>query len=260
MMNYLRWTDLEMKRFYKVFLIMMGIVLVVESVVLAFNIMQMKPHLMMGEKFSLYSIAENNLLFYIPILFAIAALCFYVFFTWYREWFGKNTFAYQLLLLPFNRMAVYYAKLTSLLLYILGSLVFQIAIYPLLNGIYQWLMPEANKADTQLLIWLNNDWILQTIIPLHYIEFFFFYGMGIMGVIAVTTMILLERSYRLKGIGYAVLYTAGYVLVMLLPAMINQFIPLYTNELIFGLIMTALIATVSSLALSHYLMNKKIWV
>ena len=35
-----------------------------------------------------------------PIALCIAALIIYVFFIWYRDWLGKNTFAYRLLMLP----------------------------------------------------------------------------------------------------------------------------------------------------------------
>src|SRR5699024_11751039 len=39
-----------------------------------------------------------------PIALAIAAVAFYIFFIWYRVWFGKNTFLYLLPLLPATRL------------------------------------------------------------------------------------------------------------------------------------------------------------
>ena len=34
----------------------------------------------------------------------------YVFFIWYRDWLGKYTFAYRLLMLPTTRINIYFAK------------------------------------------------------------------------------------------------------------------------------------------------------
>ena len=34
-------------------------------------------------------------------------LIIYVFFIWYRDWFGKNTFIYRLFMLPTARINVY---------------------------------------------------------------------------------------------------------------------------------------------------------
>ena len=52
----------------------------------------------------------------------IVALIFYCFIIWYRDWFGKNTFAYRLLMLPTSRLNLYIAKATTILLFILGLL------------------------------------------------------------------------------------------------------------------------------------------
>ena len=55
-----------------------------------------------------------------PIALCIAMLIIYVFFIWYRDWLGKNTFIYRLLMLPTNRLNIYLAKATTILLFILG--------------------------------------------------------------------------------------------------------------------------------------------
>src|SRR5699024_979474 len=38
--------------------------------------------------------------FFLSIGVGIASVFFYIFFIWYRDWLGKNTFIYRLLMLP----------------------------------------------------------------------------------------------------------------------------------------------------------------
>ena len=68
----------------------------------------------------------NSEWFVMPIVLCIAMLMIYVFFIWYRDWFGKNTFIYRLLMLPTERINIYFAKLTAIMLLVLGLITLQI--------------------------------------------------------------------------------------------------------------------------------------
>ena len=70
----------------------------------------------------------NSGWFGIPIIFCIAMLMIYVFFIWYRDWFGKNTFIYRLLMLPTERITIYFSKLTAILFFVLGLVALQIVL------------------------------------------------------------------------------------------------------------------------------------
>lgn len=49
----------------------------------------------------------NSLFFIGPIMICVAAIMFYIFLIWYRDWFGKNTFVYRLLMLPTARINLF---------------------------------------------------------------------------------------------------------------------------------------------------------
>ena len=66
-----------------------------------------------------------------PIAVCGVTLIIYVFFIWYRDWFGKNTFSYRLLMLPTARINVYLAKATTILLYVLGLVALQLLLLPI---------------------------------------------------------------------------------------------------------------------------------
>ena len=66
-----------------------------------------------------------------PIIVCGVTLIIYVFFIWYRDWLGKNTFSYRLLMLPTARINVYLAKATTILLYVLGLVALQLLLLPI---------------------------------------------------------------------------------------------------------------------------------
>src|SRR5690625_6144925 len=55
-----------------------------------------------------------------PIALSVAAFIFYIFLIWYRDWFGKNTFIYRLLMLPTARLNVFLAKAISIMMMVIG--------------------------------------------------------------------------------------------------------------------------------------------
>src|SRR5699024_2551778 len=76
--------------------------------------------------------------FVAPIGIGVAALLFYMFFIWYRDWFARNAFIYRLLTLPTSRMNVYFAKLTTIILTVIGLVAYQIAVIKVLTIIIKW--------------------------------------------------------------------------------------------------------------------------
>lgn len=263
---YLKLVDFEMKRFLKMYAVLIGLIVGGQSLFILFqsnntaNNIKDYPDDYKGWKFDLSQMTES--IFYLPIMLCICGLLFYIFFTWYREWFGKNTFAYQMLLLPFNRMAIFYAKLTSLLLFVFGFLVVQIAMFPILNAIFKSIVPKDYVLDTNVFEWIaKENFMLNILIPTNSIDFITFYSLGTASVIVLFTMIVLERSFRLKGIGMAVLYGVLCVFLLSVPLIISAlFLPVYGTELFVVEICVMVFIIVSSLVLNHHLLNKKVWV
>ncbi|WP_339315260.1 hypothetical protein [Paenibacillus sp. FSL R10-2734] len=150
----------------------------------------------------------NGLLYFGPILLSIVLLLIYSCFIWYRDWRGKNTVVYRLLTLPSNRANLYFAKLVTILLFTFGLVALQILLVPLERLIAQSILPAELYRNITVSEFLNHTVILKILIPSYFSDFVLYYGLGITGLIVLFTAILMERSYRLKGIGYIVLYLA----------------------------------------------------
>lgn len=162
----------------------------------------------------------HNSLFLLPIGIGVAAIFFYIFFIWYRDWFGKNTFIYRLLMLPISRMHVYFAKLTTILLAVLSLVmvqylflyVYRIAIQLIIPAMYRGhLAPIEMVQTSSLMTTLPPDWLL----------FIFAYAIGVLCVMVLFTFVLLERSYKLVGIVIGALYI-GFVLFVTIGSFIIQ--------------------------------------
>lgn len=270
MMTYFKLVDFEVKRFWKIYAVLIALLVILQPIAMLFSVSGVEETI----KNRGYSFGDDmpitdlvmpiteftwSFLFLLPNLLCIGALIFYVFGTWYLEWFGKNTFAYQMLLLPVNRMAVYFAKLTSLLLFIIGCLVVQLAIFPLLKVIYTSGVPLQYQENVNLISWLSSHDLLNTVIPTNSIDFIASYSLGIMVVIIIFTMIILERSFRLKGIGLAIVYGLVCLLLFgLADIIIEPFLFLYNMEYLIIKVICMAIIIVLSIWISHYALNKKI--
>lgn len=198
-----------------------------------------------------------------PIALCIVALLLYTFLIWYREWFGKNTFAYRLLMLPTSRMNVYLAKLSAILLYVLGLAAFQLLILPPQILIFNSIVPSEFRGPVSFSdLFLNNS-LLHVLFPRHFIDFVLYYSAGLMGVIIIFTAILLERSYRLKGIVAGILYAVAAGFLFLSPFLITQrrfSNTFYQGEVFWMEVVAGLLIIGVSLWFSSFLLRKKVTV
>lgn len=198
-----------------------------------------------------------------PILLCVAALLIYSLLIWYREWFGKNTFAYRLFMLPTSRMSVYLSKLTAIILFVLGLVALQIAILPLLMLIFNNMIPAEVRETVTLGQFVHDHQYLSFMVPDYFMQFILGYGAGIAAIIILFTAILLERSYRLKGLVAGIVYIVVACVIFILPLWIaesyynNYF---YPSELLLMETACGLVIMCVSLWYSSFLIRKKIHV
>jgi hypothetical protein len=214
-----------------------------------------------GQQVGFSNFTLNNIWFMGPIALCITALLLYVFLIWYRDWLGKNMFIYRLLMLPTSRSNIFLAKLSAIVLMVWGLIAFQMLLLPLLNRLYNSIVPSVYRYSLPLFDVIITHPILQILMPRTFIEFVLYYGAGIMGVIVIFTVILLERSYRWKGLLAGIAYGAVACITLLLPWVISEewfSNYLYPIELLaIGLIVGLFIIGIS-LRLSFFLLNKKV--
>ena len=280
MNNYLKLVNFELVRFIKVYFILIGITIasqLIGAALVASNYMKMFHEEVytngMTTEWFVDSYGEMSLLnlqyspwFNLPIIFAAAVLIIYSFFIWYRDWLGKNTFIYRLLMLPTVRINVYLAKASAIFLMVFGLVALQVILLNVESSILKWMIPANLRVDLGIMEFIGNTVGIVTvgvIIPTSFIQFLIHYGMGFMMVFILFTAILFERSYRIKGIAYGIGYAIVAFVVFFAPFIVEIVIGknyLFPMELFILEGILWLIVTGMSIWVSHYLLNNKVTV
>ncbi|MES9682802.1 hypothetical protein CN514_07190 [Bacillus sp. AFS001701] len=204
----------------------------------------------------------NHPLFIGPIVICIALMMFYVFIIWYRDYFGKNTFIYRLFMIPTSRMTIYFAKATTILIMVLSLLAFQLILLPIEINVFQQIVPSELLGKMSTIDLFMNSNIFTMILPSNFMDFIFRYLIGMGLVFTLFTFILLERSYRWKGIIFGILYVIAIAGLLLIPAFIESYLfgddfSFYPSEVFYmELGLFTIIITVSILFSKYLLKNK----
>lgn len=167
-------------------------------------------------------------LFGVSIMGLVLVFVFYSFFIWYREWLGKNAFIYRLLMLPVNRTMIFLTKALAFLIGGFLSFVFQFGMYGLVLFISERMVqPEIYQAVNIHQIRPMYDMVQYALFPETVIEFIATYGFAFGALVTLFTAILLERSYRLKGLIAGIVYFIGYFALYSMVSVSNyiDFIP-----------------------------------
>ena len=200
-------------------------------------------------------------LYELSIMLVVLVFMFYSFFTWYREWFGKNTFIYRLLMLPTNRS---YLLMTKVLVFIIGGLlafVFQFGMYAIQLPITEWLV----NPDHYTRLHIHNVQpmfvsIQNSLFPTTLFEFVSTYSFALAALLSLFAGILIERSFGMKGLVIGAGYFIGYFVlyVFLEVFLFNQLVtfPLRPSQikitvLIYQMVMIVLGSIISSLLLKN---------
>ncbi|MEK5269048.1 hypothetical protein [Weizmannia sp. FSL W8-0401] len=195
-----------------------------------------------------------------PIALCAAAMVFYIFLIWYRDWYGKHTFIYRLFMLPVERWNLYLAKAASILLMVLGFIAVQIILLPVEHFFFNAITPRIYRMDMTVIDAVLSFPYFNLLLPGAAIDFLFHYGLGFTVVLVIFTAILLERSFRMKGILLGLLYgflsfvlfwTPDFLFEVLLPGVLHQ------QELLWIEVATTAIIAGYSILLGGYLIKYK---
>lgn len=277
MKHYLQLVNFEINRFMKLYLLLAIFVGVVQTATVIFeasSYMQivksrvsrgMTPEQFINEnwRFSLAEVVYTNG-FMFPIIIAIAGLVFYMFFIWYRDWYARNPFVYRLLTLPTDRMNVYFAKLTTIMLTVFGMLAFQIIMLGFYRQLVEWIVPVVYRENLSIGLIVNSSIYLRMLIPTSFPEFITIYIKGLAVVIVAFTIVLMERSYKWIGLVLGIVYAAVALILYALPTIIQYAIYnnsyLYYAELYWLEMGILALIVVVSLVISNYLIKRKVTV
>jgi hypothetical protein len=277
MKSYLKLVNFEFNRSAKIFAILLGIILIVQItgvIVLSKLYLNMAnekiyEELMPKAEFlssfgpmSFLSVTRS-VWFLGPIALCIAGVGFYIFLIWYRDWFGKNTFIYRLLMLPTTRLNVFYAKITNILLMTIGFVAFQLILIPIETTVFKWMLPKEFRVDMNVKEIVSSMPELNILVPNSFLEGILYYGAGFMVVSILFTAILFERSFRWKGMFVGILFSLVAIAVFISPLLLQEFVLndfFYPLELFVLEIVMGVIVLVASIWMSGFLLKNKITV
>jgi len=278
MNKFLKLVNFEMNRFRKFFFVLLLITFVLQFagvIVTSFSFthrankmmaeMSMTPAQFVKENgYASFEIVSKSLWFMGPIAICAVVLGLYIFLIWYRDWFGKNTFIYRLLMLPTSRINLFLSKAAAIFLYVLGLIAFQLIILPFENALFKGIVPSELKYDLGIRALLGSNEYMSLIIPHSFFNFVIYYGAGLVSIFIIFTGILFERSYRLKGIILGIVYCAVAAVVLFSPFIVAGIVLknriFYPIEVLGLSIITALIVLFGSLSVSGYLLKNKVTV
>lgn len=271
-MSYIKLVNFEVQRFFK-FLVALIVIVGTTQVIAAFlsasNYRDRAAEVMLREKmlaqdyvtnYGTYSIHNvfNHSLFQLSIMFAAAMLLIYIFFIWYRDWFGKSSFIYRLLMLPTERRNVYFAKLTAILLFVFSLVGMQVVFVQVAQLIMNQIIPAELIIKSGVITTYSHE-LMSIFFPQTIVHFLASYGLGTAIVAMLFTAILIERSYHLKGIFMAGFYLTLSLALLLVPVFIaSNSSYFYVKELLILVACTALLVFVSAVIIANYLLKRKI--
>ena len=274
MNKYMKLVRFELNRFWNFYLILIGITVVLQltgvillskkyiaqaNQIMYENALSPAQFLEQYNPVNLYQQIIGSLWIVGPVMICVVTLVIYVFFIWYRDWLGKNTFIYRLLMLPTTRMNLYFSKITTIMLMVFGLVAVQIVLLMIGNQIIQSIVPADLRLDLSIWEFPRFDW-LSMLIPRTFTEWIIYYSIGFMAVCVVFTAVLFERSFRWKGIILAIIYAILSVLVFISPLIVDYSLDgyFYFTELLGLEILAWLIVTTGAIGTGHYLLKNKI--
>ncbi|AXI07925.1 hypothetical protein CUC15_02545 [Oceanobacillus zhaokaii] len=275
MKSYLKLVNFEISRFMKIYLVLIGITILSQLIgvivvaknyvananeVIYVDSMPLEQFIEQYGKMNMTAVVET-LWFAGPIALCAAALIFYIFFIWYRDWVGKNTFIYRLFMLPTARLNVLLSKATAIFLMVLGLISIQLILLPIGSMLLKWNVSMDFRADMTIREIINNSHYLFILIPDSFIQFVINYGIGFMVVFVLFTAILMERSFRWSGILLGIVYCVIAAVVFLAPFIYEigfQASFFYPMELLVIETILGMLVIAMSILISSFLLNKKV--
>jgi len=205
MKQYIQLTNEEIKRSFKLYMI---VVLAMAAIELASIVAQVMYHERKVENFmelNRVSVAEalkqidtlgyseaSSFFSYVTLI-GMAIVVIYAIQIWYRDWLGETKYIYRLLMLPGNRASIFFSKLTTVFLIIVSFIGIQWCVLQSGFYLFDWLIqPEyQNQSGLSSVRNVMNDFYTMNLIDLGIVI-----AISLFIVSFIFLLVLIERSFR----------------------------------------------------------------
>ncbi len=175
---------------------------------------------------------------------------------------GKIRFIYRLLMLPTERLNIFLSKLVTILLATLALVAFQYFALLIEKSLFDLMLQEQFRSDVSLRMLIVSNPMFNLILPKSIDGIVIMYGLGAVTVTTTFTGIIMERSFRIKGIALAVIYVILNLAIVFAPGILNYELMdrgfLYESEVLMVTGVLILILTSISILISRKLLNDRI--
>lgn len=196
------------------------------------------------------------------IMISIAALLLYSCLIWYRDWVGKYAMAQRLFTLPITRSSLFFSKLFTIFSLVLGLIVLQFFILLAGIGLVYLTVPseflQTDDFSIRTIIAFNP--FLSVLLPSTFTNFLLTYGAGFTFLTVLFVMILLERSFRVKGVFLGVIFASWSIALNGFGTYLSVRLHLFEREVLFILALTLVLTIIFSTLLSLFLLKRKVLV
>ncbi|WP_042273527.1 hypothetical protein [Faecalimicrobium dakarense] len=236
MSNILTLYNMEFKRIYKLYFGLIVVLFLGNIVSIGLGIYDTMRHMnrnqMIPVDFNIFKtyinedyvkgFAIDQIHVFSSVVLGIAVLSclIYALVIWYRDYYSRSKTICALLTLPQKRFNIYLAKLLTILVMIYGIIVSQVLFWYIDTIILKIITVANIDGFTNIFSNMMNNNSGLNLIPPYIIDFLMINIFGVLlSVVVIFTGVLIERSYKRKGIVFGILYiflsliVYGYLLI-----------------------------------------------
>lgn len=207
-----------------------------------------------GLKFGFYDLFGDSI--YFVMIWSISAILIYTLLLWNMEWMGRSKRIYTLLALPVKRSYILLSKTCTILLFVVFNLVVQIATLFLDKFIMNLSIDKRLIIDESVLgVFSTSSYSNAFNLTSNNIVFTVIFI--ITSILLVGLVVLLARSFKIKGLLLGILslilYVAGLIGMTIIAGCY-----FYLNFKLMLCIIYSLISGILVYMLSNYLLNNKL--
>ncbi|MGL5329386.1 MAG: hypothetical protein ACRDD7_08960 [Peptostreptococcaceae bacterium] len=271
MNNILNLYSIEFKRIYKLYLGLLGVLLLgniynvsskLNSII--HNVAEykgIKPSINLlkldkGKEF-LFNRGIRDIEWMMNVILGLCVIMclIYAVAIWYRDFLGRSKTGYTLFMLPINKFNVYIAKAITVVTMIFGIILAQM----IFNNISYLIIGKLSELNVIEVVRVNNDIYNSALklIQTNFIDFIMINILGvILAVIVIFTGVMIQKSFKLIGFIVAPAYVIGSIYMYLYISQKS----LYTDELFIRHSIYYIVLFGISIGISYVLLNKKVHV
>ncbi|MFX0549223.1 hypothetical protein ACOAKC_07780 [Hathewaya histolytica] len=204
-------------------------------------------------RISINKVFENDLILFL-ICFGVALILVYAIAIWLREWYGNNKTIYTLLVLPISKHKIILSKFCAIFLLGTTFIATQIATLFVDNIMFKaFLNKEVIQKSNPIKAFLNGS--RMRIFPKNLIEMSIYILIIIAIVMFIFNGVLIERSFKFKGIILDIILCAVIIAVYIMPRTKMHF---FLDEYLLYIILISIIIVLFNYFSAYYLLRKKI--